>query len=40
LIVASRDPAPALRASLEKFLGADVTLVVTPGLTAATQPSD
>lgn len=30
LIVASRDPAPALRASLEKFLGADVTLVVTP----------
>jgi hypothetical protein len=30
LIVAARDPAPALRASLEKFLGADVTLVITP----------
>ena len=30
LIVAARDPAPALRASLEKLLGADVTLVITP----------
>jgi Type II secretion system (T2SS), protein E, N-terminal domain len=30
LIVAARDPAPALRASLEKLLGADVTLVIAP----------
>ncbi|MEO8840322.1 MAG: hypothetical protein ABI591_32820 [Kofleriaceae bacterium] len=30
LIVAARDPAPALRASLEKLLGRDLTLVIAP----------
>jgi hypothetical protein len=30
LIVAARDPAPALRAQLEKLLGAEVTLVIAP----------